>query len=90
MADFLANPQIKWDGSMLSENPNITMFDVLAFPKNNWDWAGLSINNMRKGKERYINNKINELKFVNEFKFISKSNKLFTNVIEDIILHYLF
>ena len=66
------------------------MADVLAFPKNNWDWAGLSINNMRKGKERYINNKINELKIANEFKFISKSNKLFTNVIEDIILHYLF
>jgi hypothetical protein len=45
---------------------------------------------MSKGKERYINNKINELKFTDEFKLISQSNKLFVNVIEDIIIKYLF
>jgi hypothetical protein len=43
---------------------------------------------MSKGKERYIKNKIEELKFTNEFKLISQSNKLFTNVIEDIIIKY--
>ena len=45
---------------------------------------------MSKGKERYIKNKIQELKFINEFKMISESNKLFVNVIEDIIIKYLF
>jgi hypothetical protein len=45
---------------------------------------------MSKGKERYIKNKIQELKFTNEFKFISESNKLFPNVIEDTILNYSF
>ena len=45
---------------------------------------------MSKGKERYIKNKIEELKFTNEFKFISESDKLFPNVIEDIIIDYLF
>jgi hypothetical protein len=45
---------------------------------------------MSKGKARYIKNKIEELKFTNEFKLISQSNKLFPNVIEDIILNYSF
>jgi hypothetical protein len=46
---------------------------------------------MSKGKERYIKNKIQYLKLTtDEFKFISKSNKLFPNVIEDIILNYSF
>jgi hypothetical protein len=44
---------------------------------------------MSKGKERYIKNKIQKLKFTNAFKFISQSNKLFSNVIEDIIINYL-
>jgi hypothetical protein len=45
---------------------------------------------MSKGKERYIKNVIQELKIVNEFQLISQSNKLFVNVIEDIIIKYLF
>ena len=45
---------------------------------------------MSKGKKRYIKNKIEELKFTNEFKFISESDKLFVNVIENIILDFIF
>ena len=36
-----------------------------------------------------LQNKIQNLKLPNEFKFISQSNKLFSNVIEDIIINYL-
>ena len=45
---------------------------------------------MSKGKERYISNKVEELKFTDEFKFISESDKLFVNVIENIILDFIF
>ena len=46
---------------------------------------------MSKGKERYIKNKIRYLKLTtDEFKLISQSNKLFPNVIEDIITNYSF
>ena len=44
---------------------------------------------MSKGKERYINNKIQELKFINEFKFISQNHRLFPDVINDIIIEYI-
>ena len=44
---------------------------------------------MSKGKERYINNKIQDLKIANEFKFISQNHRLFPNVIEDIIYNKL-
>jgi hypothetical protein len=46
---------------------------------------------MSEGKDRYIKNKIQYLKLTtDEFKLISQSNKLFPNVIEDIIINYLF
>ena len=90
MNDVLAFPQIQWDGRGLSKNQNITFFDVKNNPQIEWDWYELSINNMSKGKERYISNKVEELKFTDEFKFISESDKLFPSVIEDIIIDYLF
>jgi hypothetical protein len=77
-------------GEGLSENTNITIFDVKNNPRIAWYWDRLSYNNMSKGKERYINNKIQELKFINEFKFISQNHRLFPSVIEDIIFNYLF
>ena len=41
---------------------------------------------MSKGKERYIKNTIRYLKLTtDEFKLISQSNKVFPNVIEEII-----
>ena len=53
------------------------------------NWVELSINNMSKGKERYINNKIQDLKITNEFTFISQNHGLFPNIIEDIIFNKL-
>ena len=43
---------------------------------------------MKKGKEKYIIEKVYELKLIDEFKLISHSNKLFPYVIEDIIIGY--
>jgi len=63
--------------------------NYLTNPQIQWNWSNLSKNDMSKGKERYIKNKIQNLKLPNEFKFISQSNKLFSNVIEDIIINYL-
>ena len=54
-----------------------------------WDWKGLSSNNMTKGKEKYIREKVYALKLIDEFRLISHRNKLFPDVIEDIIIVYI-
>jgi len=44
---------------------------------------------MDKGKKKYINDIVYNLKLIYNLKFISKKTNLFPNVIEDIITDYL-
>jgi hypothetical protein len=37
-------PDKRWNWCLLSENPNITMSDVLRYPEMSWDWSWLSVN----------------------------------------------
>jgi hypothetical protein len=84
----LSHPELPWSYLLLSKNPNITMDMVLSHPDIPWDWRWLSENNMKKGKEKYIREKVYELKLIDEFKLISHRNNLFPKVIEDIIIEY--
>ena len=44
---------------------------------------------MKNGKEKYIKEKVYELKLIDQFKFISYINNLFPDVIADIIIEYI-
>jgi hypothetical protein len=44
---------------------------------------------MKKRKEQYIKEKVDELKLIDEFKLINTNNTLFPNVIETIIITFL-
>jgi hypothetical protein len=74
----------------LSENPNITLEMILSHPELYWDWEELSRNSMKTGKEKFIEEKVNELKVIDKFKLISKDDNLFPNVIANIIIEYLY
>jgi hypothetical protein len=98
----LSHPDLPWDWGWLSRNPNITMEMVLSHPNKPWKWFELSMNpnipwswgillcsnNMKKGKEKYIIEKLYELKVIDEFKLINQINNLFPDVIADIIIGY--
>jgi hypothetical protein len=64
------------------------MYMVLSHPDKPWDW-GLTINDMKQGKEKYIKDKVYEYKLIDEFKLISQKYKLLPNVIDNIIIEYL-
>ena len=86
---IISNPDKNWSVDDLSMNPNITMDSVKYHPEIPWDWGFLSMNNMKKGKDKYIKDKVYELKLIDEFRFISENNKLLPNVIENIVIEYL-
>jgi hypothetical protein len=44
MKDVLGNPDIPWNWTGLSYNPNITIEHVLDNPDKDWNWSRLSEN----------------------------------------------
>ena len=85
----LSHPELPWDIEYLSINPNITMDLILNNIKSHFDWDELSFNSMKKNKEQYIKKKVDELKLIDEFKLINRTNNLFPNVIETVIITYI-
>jgi hypothetical protein len=85
----LSHHELPWDIKYLSINPNITMDLILNNIKSHFDWDELSFNSMKKSKEQYIKKKVDELKLIDEFKLINRTNNLFPNVIETVIITYI-
>ena len=40
----LDHPEKPWDWLGISENPNVTMEDIISNPEKPWDWLGVSVN----------------------------------------------
>jgi hypothetical protein len=85
----VSHQELPWDITYLSKNPNITIDIVKSNIHLPWNWDALSFNSMKKSKEQYIKKKVDELKLIDGFKLINKTNNLFPNVIETVIITYI-
>ena len=51
------HPDKNWDWEWISENPNITWEIIQNNPDKKWNWELISENTMKKGKQKWIEDK---------------------------------